>query len=59
MMYRYDKQELNFVKDVKRLRILALAFLSLTAISFLAGRYVSVEALDRFEKELIVLNLEK
>ena len=58
-MYRYDKQELNFVKDVKRLRILALAFLSLTAISFLAGRYVNVEALDRFEKELIVLNLEK
>lgn len=58
-MYKYDKTELNFVKDTRRIKILTIATLSLVSISFLAGRYAKVETLDKFEKELIIVDLER
>lgn len=58
-MYKFDKNQLNYVRDTRTIKILTITILSLILISFLAGRYVKVETLDKFEKELVILNLEK
>jgi len=59
MIYKFDNVSLQYVKDIKRTRLILLGVLSLIFISFLLGRFVNIKALDEFEKELIVLNLEK
>ena len=59
MIYKFDNISLQYVKDIKRIRLILLGLLSLIFISFLLGRFANIKALDEFEKELIVLNLEK
>ena len=59
MMYKFDNVSLQYVKDIKKIRVIITGVLSLLFISFLLGRYVNIKALDAFEKELIVLNLQK
>ena len=59
MIYKFDKDQLNYVKNTKGIKVVTLIVLALILASFLAGRYAKLETLDKFEKELIVLNLEK
>lgn len=58
MIYKYDKTNLVFKKDVKTMKIVALSVIILVAISFIFGRYAKLESLEDYEKELIVLNLK-
>lgn len=59
MIYKFDKTTLQYVKDTKRIKFAILGLISLVMITFLLGRYTNLQALDAFEKELIVLNLQK
>lgn len=59
MIYKFDKDQLNYVKNTKGIKVVTLIVLAFILASFLAGRYAKLETLDKFEKELIVLNLEK
>ena len=59
MMYKFDKEQLTFVKDTKKFKFIILITISLLLVSFLLGRYAKIETLDAFEKELVVLNLQK
>jgi uncharacterized FlgJ-related protein len=59
MIYRYDKKSLLFKKDFKTIK-LSLLFIFLTsAFFFTLGRYIRIQALDEYEKELIILNLKE
>jgi len=57
MIYKYDKTNLVFKKDVKTIKMAILTCISLVAISFTIGRYVKIQSLETYEKELIVLNM--
>lgn len=59
MVYKFDNGSLQYVKDIKKTRLIILGVLALLLSSFLIGRFVNIKALDAFEKELIVLNLQK
>ena len=57
MIYKYDKTNLVFKKDVKTIKMVILTCISLVAISFTIGRYLKIQSLETYEKELIVLNM--
>jgi uncharacterized FlgJ-related protein len=57
MIYKYDKTNLVFKKDVNTIKMVILTCISLVAISFIIGRYVKIQSLETYEKELIVLNM--
>jgi len=59
MIYKYDKRNLIYTKDTRFIKISLLACLVLTLGSFTFGRYARIEALDTYEKELIILNLKE
>jgi uncharacterized FlgJ-related protein len=59
MIYRYDKKSLLFKKDFKTIK-LSLLFIFLTsAFFFTLGRYVKIQVLDDYERELIIVNLKE
>lgn len=57
MIYKYDKTNLIYKKDFKTIKIVILTCISLVAISFIVGRYVKIQSLESYEKELIVLDM--
>lgn len=59
MFYKYDKEQLTFTKDKKKLKTYLGLVVGLLVGTFVAGRYMHFDSLDDFEKELIILNLEK
>jgi uncharacterized FlgJ-related protein len=59
MFYKFDKEQLMFKKDYKKLSKILLFFIVLLLCTFAIGRYMQFKALDKYEKQLIVLNLEK
>ena len=59
MFYSFDKEQLKFTKDPKKLTRLLIVLVVLLVGTFVVGRYMQFKALDKYEKQLIVLNLEK
>jgi len=59
MFYRFDREQLMFTKDQKKLRRVLLFIIVLLLCTFAIGRYMQFKTLDKYEKQLIVLNLEK
>lgn len=59
MIYKFDENTLQYVKNTKKIKFIILGIVCLLMITFLLGRYSKLKTLDAFEKELIVLNLEK
>jgi len=57
MIYKYDKTNLVFKKDLKTMKMVILTCISLVAISFTIGRCLKIQSLESYEKELIVLNM--
>ena len=57
MIYKYDRTNLVFKKDLKTVKMVILTCISLVAISFTIGRYAKIQSLENYEKELIVLNM--
>ena len=59
MFYSFDREQLTFTKDPKKLVKILLVVIGLLLCTFAIGRYMQFKALDKYEKQLIVLNLEK
>ena len=59
MIYKFDKEKLVYVKDKRKARMLVVGVATALVLFFIIGRYTSFETLDKFEKELVILNLEK
>jgi|DEB0MinimDraft_3_1074331.scaffolds.fasta_scaffold35046_2 hypothetical protein len=59
MIYKFDPNELIYTKDTKRIKFAILGLMCLLLITFLAGRYSRIETLDKYEKELVLLNLQQ
>jgi len=59
MFYSFDREQLTFTKDPKKLVKILLVIIGLLLCTFAIGRYMQFKALDKYEKQLIVLNLEK
>jgi uncharacterized FlgJ-related protein len=59
MIYKFDKNELLYKKDYKRVKYGILALVGIILLSFLAGRYSGLNNLTTFEKEFIILNLQQ
>jgi len=57
MVYKYDKNSLLYTRNTKLIKLSILITIILILTSFFMGRYLKIEALDEYEKELIVLNL--
>ena len=58
MFYKFDKNELLWKKNWKRLFYSVIVVTILILSSFIGGRYVKFQSLETFEKELIVLNVQ-
>jgi hypothetical protein len=58
MFYKFDKNELLWKKNWKRLFHSIIVVIILVLSSFIGGRYVKFQSLETFEKELIVLNVQ-
>ena len=58
MFYKFDKNELLWKKNWKRLFYSVIVVTILILSSFIGGRYVKFQSLDKVEKELIVLNIQ-
>ena len=58
MFYKFDKNELVWKKNWKRLFYSIVIVTILILSSFIGGRYVKFQLLETFEKELIVLNVQ-
>jgi flagellum-specific peptidoglycan hydrolase FlgJ len=58
MFYKFDKNELLWKKNWKRLFHSIIVVIILVLSSFISGRYVKFQSLETFEKELIVLNVQ-
>jgi hypothetical protein len=58
MFYKYDKESLIWKRDWKKMKIsfgvVSILFIS----SFVLGRYVKFESLDKYEQELLILDLQ-
>lgn len=59
MFYKIDREQLMLTRDWKKAYLCLGAFLAVNLVAFIIGRYMQFTALDKFEKELVVLNLEK
>ena len=59
MFYKFDTNRLEYVRDKKKLKICLVTFVSIALGAFSTGRYMQFNTLDKYEKQLIVLNLEK
>jgi uncharacterized FlgJ-related protein len=58
MIYKYDKTNLIYKKDFKTIKIFTISIILALIVSFIYGRYAKIQSLDKYEKELIVLNLK-
>ena len=58
MFYKFDKNELLWKKNWKRLVHSIIVVTILILSSFISGRYLKFQSLETFEKELIVLNVQ-
>jgi len=58
MLYKYDKTTLQFVKTKLAHKIALGTVIVVSIISFSIGRVVRIQALDQYEKELLVVNLQ-
>jgi uncharacterized FlgJ-related protein len=59
MFYKFDQHQLAFVRDKKGFKICLGVLTGVALITFFLGRYAQFKALDKYEKELVILNLEK
>lgn len=59
MTYKFNPNTLNFEKSTKPLYKYVLVGIGVSLITFIIGRQTSLNDLTKYEKELIVLNLEK
>lgn len=57
MIYKYDKNQLIYKKDTKTIKVFALICIKLAIVAFIIGRYARIDALDDYEKQLIVLDV--
>lgn len=58
MFYKFDKKELIWKKDWKKINILLGVIIILSLSSFIGGRFIKFNKLDEFEKELLILNIQ-
>ena len=59
MIYKFDTEKLVYIKDIKKLRLyVGLGVVALLGV-FFTGRYLKFKTLDSFEKEVMILNLER
>lgn len=58
MLYKYDKNDLKFVKTKLAHKIALGTVIVVSIISFSVGRVLRIQALDQYEKELLVVNLQ-
>ena len=59
MIYKFDKHNLEFVKDKKRIGILGGSLLLVVVGSFILGRYVQSTILDNFEVKILSYEKEE
>jgi uncharacterized FlgJ-related protein len=59
MFYKFDKNSLVWKKDWKKTKVAASVVLVLMFASFILGRFAKFKTLDEYEKELVVISLEK
>lgn len=59
MFYKYDTNSLLWKKDWRKVKITLSVVIVLVISSFILGRFVRFQSLDEYEKELIVVSLEK
>jgi len=59
MFYKYDNSLLLWKKDWKKVKIALSVVIVLVISSFILGRFIRFKSLDSYEKELIVISLEK
>jgi hypothetical protein len=59
MFYKFDSQFLVWKKDYKKLYVCLIVSTLLMFGSFLFGVYHKIDALEEYEKELIVLNIQQ
>jgi hypothetical protein len=59
MFYKYDDSLLLWKKDWKKVKIALSVVIVLVISSFILGRFIRFKSLDTYEKELIVISLEK
>jgi hypothetical protein len=58
MLYKYDKNNLKFIKTKLAHKIVLGTVIVVSIISFSIGRVLRIQALDQYEKGLLVLNLQ-
>jgi hypothetical protein len=59
MFYKYDNSSLLWKKDWKKVKLALSVVIVLVISSFILGRFIRFKSLDTYEKELIVISLEK
>ena len=59
MFYKYDKEHLIWKRDWRKMKIALSTVIVLLFVSFSLGRLIRIKALDKYERELLVLSLEK
>ena len=59
MFYKFDKDFLEWKKDSKKMKLFVASIVVVILSSFVVGRYVRFASLDKFEKEVLILNLQK
>jgi hypothetical protein len=58
MLYKYDKNTLQFIKTKLAYKIALGSVIVVSIVSFSIGRVLRIQALDKYEKELLVINLQ-
>jgi hypothetical protein len=58
MFYKFDKNELLWKKNYRKLFHSIIVVMVLLLSSFISGRYIKFQSLEEYEKELIVLNVQ-
>lgn len=59
MFYKFDSKSLLWKKDWRKVKIALSVVIVLMVSSFIAGRFLRFHSLDEYEKELVVVSLEK
>jgi len=59
MFYKFDSKSLLWKKDWRKVKIALSVVIVLMGASFIFGRFLRFQSLDEYEKELVVVSLEK
>ena len=59
MFYKFDQDFLIWKKDKRKNRVAITLAVTLALGSFITGRYVKFKSLEDFEKEILILDLQK